>query len=344
RTKEPGCAGEPLYLDVRAAIGEATETNIAAYQPLILSGRYGLGSAEFTPAMAKSVFDNMAAMAPKNHFCVGPNDDVTGSSLDYDKNFSIEGKDVVRAMFYGLGSDGTVGANKNSIKIIGTETDNSAQGYFVYDSKKSGSITTSHLRFGKNPIVAPYLINKANFIACHNSNFLDQYDMLRNLEEGGTFLLTTSFNAKQIWAELPNQVQKTLIQKKAKFYIIDAIALGQALGLGARINMIMQTAFFLISGILTKEDAIAAIKGAIKKTYGKKGDKVVEMNYSAVDAAVKNIVEVKLGKSTSGHDMPPTVPENAPDFVKEVTATMIEGRGDEVKVSQMPDDGTWPTA
>jgi pyruvate-ferredoxin/flavodoxin oxidoreductase len=343
RTKEPGCAGEPLYLDVRAAIGEATETNIAAYQPLILSGRYGLGSAEFTPAMAKSVFDNMAAMAPKNHFCVGPNDDVTGSSLDYDKNFSIEGKDVVRAMFYGLGSDGTVGANKNSIKIIGTETDNSAQGYFVYDSKKSGSITTSHLRFGKNPIVAPYLINKANFIACHNSNFLDQYDMLRNLEEGGTFLLTTSFNAKQIWAELPNQVQKTLIQKKAKFYIIDAIALGQALGLGARINMIMQTAFFLISGILTKEDAIAAIKGAIKKTYGKKGDKVVEMNYSAVDAAVKNIVEVKLGKSTSGHDMPPTVPENAPDFVKEVTATMIEGRGDEVKVSQMPDDGTWPT-
>ncbi len=344
RTKEPGCAGEPLYQDVRTAIGEATESNIAAYQPLILSGRYGLGSAEFTPAMAKAVFDNMASMAPKNHFCVGPDDDVTHSSLEYDKNFSIEGKDVVRALFYGLGSDGTVGANKNSIKIIGTETDNSAQGYFVYDSKKSGSITTSHLRFGKNPIVAPYLINKANFIACHNSSFLDQYDMLRNLEEGGTFLLTTSFNAKEIWAQLPNTVQQNLIRKKAKFYIIDAIALGQALGLGARINMIMQTAFFLISGILSKEDAITAIKNAIKKTYGKKGDKVVEMNYSAVDAAVKNIVEVKLGKSTSGHAIPPTVPDNAPDFVKDVTAIMIEGRGDEVKVSQMPDDGTWPTA
>lgn len=343
RTKEPGSAGEPLYQDVRTAIGEATETNIAAYQPLILSGRYGLGSAEFTPAMVKAVFDNMAAMAPKNHFCVGPNDDVTHSSLDYDKSFSIEGKDVYRAMFYGLGSDGTVGANKNSIKIIGTETDNSAQGYFVYDSKKSGSITTSHLRFGKNPIVAPYLINKANFIACHNSNFLDQYDMLRNLEEGGTFLLTTHFNAKQIWNELPNNVQKTLIQKKAKFYIIDAISLGQALGLGARINMIMQTAFFLISGILTKDEAVAAIKNAIKKTYGKKGDKVVEMNYGAVDAAITNIVEVKLGKSTSGHAMPPTVPASAPDFVKEVTALMIEGKGEEVKVSQMPNDGTWPT-
>ena len=343
RTKEPGSAGEPLYLDVRAAVGEATENNIAAYQPLVLSGRYGLGSAEFTPAMVKAIFDNMASMAPKNHFCVGPNDDVTGSSLSYDKSFSIEGKDVVRAMFYGLGSDGTVGANKNSIKIIGTETPNFAQGYFVYDSKKSGSITTSHLRFGKNPVMAPYLINKANFIACHNSNFLDQYDMLRNLEEGGTFLLTTHFNAKQIWAELPNKVQQTLIQKKAKFYIIDAIALGQALGLGARINMIMQTAFFLISGIIPEKEAVAAIKNAIKKTYGKKGKKVVEMNYSAVDAAMKNIVEVKLGKSTSGHEMPPTVPEHAPDFVKEVTAIMIEGRGDEVKVSQMPDDGTWPT-
>jgi len=344
RTKEPGAAGEPLYLDVRAAIGEAIESNIAAYQPLILSGRYGLGSAEFTPTMVKAVFENMASMAPKNHFCVGPNDDVTGSSLSYDKNFSIEGKDVIRAMFYGLGADGTVGANKNSIKIIGTETDNSAQGYFVYDSKKSGSITTSHLRFGKNPIVAPYLINKANFIACHNSNFLDQYDMLRNLEEGGTFLLTTSFTADQIWNELPGKVQKTLIDKKAKFYIIDAVALGQTLGLGARINMIMQTAFFLISGIIPVEEAVTAIKNAIKKTYGKKGDKVVEMNYSAVDAAMTNIVEVKLGDSIGGHAMPPTVPESAPDFVKEVTATMIEGRGDEVKVSQMPNDGTWPTA
>jgi len=344
RTKEPGSAGEPLYQDVRTAIGEATESNTAAYQPLILSGRYGLGSAEFTPAMAKAVFDNMEAMAPKNHFCVGPNDDVAGTSLDYDPNYSIEGDDVYRAMFYGLGSDGTVGANKNTIKIIGTETDNSAQGYFVYDSKKSGSITTSHLRFGKNQVVAPYLINKANFIACHNFTFLDQYDMLRNLEDGGTFLLTTTFNSKQIWKELPNNVQRDLINKKAKFYIIDALSLGQALGLGARINMIMQTAFFLISGIITEKEAIAAIKTAIKKTYGKKGDKVVNMNYDAVDAAVKNIVKVKLGKSTSGHAMPPTVPDHAPDFVKNVTAKMIEGKGDQVKVSEMPNDGTWPTA
>ena len=344
RTKEPGSAGEPLYLDVRAAIGEATETNSSAYQPLILSGRYGLGSAEFTPAMVKAVFDNMAAMAPKNHFCVGPNDDVMNTSLNYDPSYSIEGDDVYRAMFYGLGSDGTVGANKNTIKIIGSETDNSAQGYFVYDSKKSGSITTSHLRFGKNQVVAPYLINKANFIACHNFTFLDQYDMLRNLDEGGTFLLTTTFNSKQIWKQLPANVQRDLINKKAKFYIIDAIALGQALGLGARINMIMQTAFFLISGIITEKEAIAAIKNAIKKTYGKKGEKVVQMNYDAVDAAVKNIVEVKLGKSVTGHEMPPVVPEHAPDFVKEVTSKMIEGKGEQIKVSEMPDDGTWPTA
>ncbi len=344
RTKEPGSPGEPLYLDVRAAVGEATEANTSAYQPLILSGRYGLGSAEFTPAMVKAVFDNMASMAPKNHFCVGPNDDVTYSSLAYDPSFNIEGDDVYRAMFFGLGSDGTVGANKNTIKIIGTETDNSAQGYFVYDSKKSGSITTSHLRFGSNQVVAPYLINKANFIACHNFTFLDKYDMIGNLEEGGTFLLTTTFDAKTIWKQLPGKVQRDLIAKKAKFYIIDAIALGHAIGLGARINMIMQTAFFLISGILTQDEAIKAIKDAIKKTYGKKGDKVVNMNYSAVDAAVENIVEIKLGKSISGHEIPPTVPADAPDFVKEVTARMIEGKGESIKVSQMPSDGSWPTA
>ena len=247
-------------------------------------------------------------------------------------------------MFFGLGSDGTVGANKNTIKIIGTETENSAQGYFVYDSKKSGSITTSHLRFGKNSVVAPYLINKANFIACHNFNFLNQVDMLKNLDDGGTFLLTTSFDKETVWAELPGKVQQDLINKKAKLYIIDAVSLGLALGLGARINMIMQTAFFLISGILTQDEAIAAIKGAIKKTYGKKGDKVVEMNYSAVDGAVKNIVEVALGSSVDGKAIPPVVPEHAPKFVQEVTAKIIEGNGDKLKVSQMPADGTWPTA
>ena len=344
RTKEPGSIGEPLYLDVRAAVGEAVEANRCATTPMILGGRYGLGSAEFTPAMVKAVFDNMASLAPKNHFCVGPNDDVAFTSLNYDQSFNIEGKDVFRALFYGLGADGTVGANKNTIKIIGTETDNSAQGYFVYDSKKSGSITTSHLRFGKNRIVAPYLINKANFIACHNFTFLDKYDMLDNLEEGGTFLLTSSFAKDKVWAQLPTKVQQQLTDRKTKFYIIDALSVAEALGLGARINMIMQTAFFLISGILTKEEAIKTIKEAIKKTYGKKGEKVVKMNYDAVDAAVNNIVEVTIPKKISGHELPPTVPADAPDFVKEVTAKMIEGKGTEIKVSQMPADGTWPTA
>ncbi|HKI81113.1 MAG TPA: pyruvate:ferredoxin (flavodoxin) oxidoreductase, partial [Pseudodesulfovibrio sp.] len=343
RTKEPGSAGEPLYQDVITAISEAIQAGTMKKAPAILGGRYGLGSAEFTPAMVKAVFDNMALKKPKNHFCVGPDDDVSRTSLKYNPSFNIEGKDVVRAMFYGLGSDGTVGANKNTIKIIGTETPNSAQGYFVYDSKKSGSITTSHLRFGKNKIVAPYLITKANFIACHNFTFLDKYDMVGNLEEGGTFLLTTTFNKDQVWKQLPATVQKDLIARKAKFYIIDAIHLAEALGLGARINMIMQTAFFLISGILTKKEAIAAIKGAIKKTYGKKGDKVVQMNYDAVDAAVNNIVEVKIPKTAGGHAKPPVVPADAPAFVKEVTAKMIEGKGDQIKVSQMPDDGTWPT-
>ncbi|PID76514.1 MAG: pyruvate:ferredoxin (flavodoxin) oxidoreductase, partial [Deltaproteobacteria bacterium] len=344
RTKEAGSSGEPLYLDVRAAISEAVEKNSITHSPLILSGRYGLGSAEFTPAMVKAVFDNMTAISPKDKFCVGPDDDLTFSSLDYDPSFNIEGKEVYRAMFYGLGSDGTVGANKNTIKIIGTETDNYAQGYFVYDSKKSGSITTSHLRFGKNPIAAPYLITRANFIACHNFIFLDQYDMLANLDQGGTFLLTTDYDEKQVWQHLPAKVQQDLIDKKAKFYIIDALSLGHAIGLGARINMIMQTAFFLISGILSKDEAVRAIKDAIQKTYGSKGEKIVQMNYDAVDAAVNNIREVELGEAVCGHKIPPAVPDYAPEFVKNVTAKIIEGRGCEVKVSEMPDDGIWPTA
>ncbi|MCI5227981.1 MAG: pyruvate:ferredoxin (flavodoxin) oxidoreductase, partial [Candidatus Electrothrix sp. AX2] len=344
RCKEPGAPGDPLYLDVRAALGEAAEANPTMITPLVLGGRYGLGSAEFSPAMVKAVYDNMAALAPKNHFCVGPHDDVTHTSLDYDKTYNIEGNDVYRAMFYGLGSDGTVGANKNTIKIIGTETDNSAQGYFVYDSKKSGSMTVSHLRFGENQVVAPYLINKASFIACHNFTFLDSYDMLANLEDGGTFLLTTTFDKDTVWDHLPAKVQQQLIDKNAKFYIIDAIKLGLAIGLGARINMIMQTAFFLISGILKKDEAIDAIKTAIKKTYGKKGDKIVNMNYDAVDAAVENIVEVVLSDKITGHELPPTVPAEAPEFVKEVTAKMIEGKGEEIKVSEMPADDRWPTA
>ena len=344
RVKEPGSNGEPLYQDVRTAISEAAEVNPTMFVPVILNGRYGLGSAEFTPAMVKAVFDNMAAMAPKKKFCVGPNDDVTFTSLKYDKSYNIEGSDVYRAMFYGLGSDGTVGANKNSIKIIGEETDNSAQGYFVYDSKKSGSMTVSHLRFGKNQIVAPYLINKANFIACHNPAFLNSYDMLANLEPGGTFLLTTTYTKDEIWDHLPSLVQKHLIDKKAKFFIIDAVKLGLALGLGARINMIMQTAFFYISNIIPKDAAIKSIKKAIKKTYGTKGDKVINMNYGAVDGAIDNIVEIKIPKKVTGHDMPPVVPAEAPAFVKEVTAQMIAGHGENIKVSQMPCDGRWPTA
>jgi pyruvate-ferredoxin/flavodoxin oxidoreductase len=344
RTKEPGSMGEPLYLDVRAALGEAVDKGSRKKMPLILGGRYGLGSAEFTPAMVKAVFDNMVSKEAKNHFCVGPQDDVAFTSLDYDDSFDIEGKDVFRAMFFGLGADGTVGANKNTIKIIGTETDNNAQGYFVYDSKKSGSITTSHLRFGKTKIMAPYLINKASFVACHNFTFLDKYDMLANIEKGGTFLLTTSHNKKEVWNHLPAKVQQQIIDKKLKFYVIDAISLAQAIGLGARINMIMQTAFFFISGILSKEEAIRSIKGAIKKTYGNKGDKVVNMNYAAVDTAVENIQQVKVPNAITGHEIPLTVPAHAPAFVKEVSAKMIEGKGTEIKVSQMPADGTWPTA
>ncbi|MDR2549459.1 MAG: pyruvate:ferredoxin (flavodoxin) oxidoreductase [Desulfobulbus sp.] len=343
RTKEPGSNGDPLYLDVRAAVTEAAEVNPTMFVPVILNGRYGLGSAEFTPAMVKAVFDNMASLAPKKKFCVGPNDDVAFTSLKYDASFNIEGSDVYRALFYGLGSDGTVGANKNTIKIIGEETDNSAQGYFVYDSKKSGSMTVSHLRFGKNQIVAPYLINKANFVACHNPAFLNTYDMLANLENGGTFLLTTTFTKDEIWDHLPSLVQKQLIEKKVKFYIIDAVKLGLALGLGARINMIMQTAFFAISGIISKDDAIKSIKKAIKKTYGIKGDKVVNMNYSAVDGAIENIVEVKVPKKVTGHEMPPIVSAEAPEFVKTVTAKMMEGHGEDIPVSQFPNDGRWPT-
>jgi pyruvate-ferredoxin/flavodoxin oxidoreductase len=343
RSKDPGANGEPLYQDVRTAVGEAQDSGVLAPAPVVLGGRYGLGSAEFTPAMVKAVFDNMEAAASKNRFCVGPNDDVALTSLDYDPDFDIEGEGVFRAMFFGLGADGTVGANKNTIKIIGTETDNSAQGYFVYDSKKSGSITTSHLRFGKEKILAPYLINKANFVACHKFTFLNQYDMLENLVEGGTFLLTTNFSKDEVWDHMPARVQQDIISKKVKFYVIDALSLATAIGLGARINMIMQTAFFLISEIITKEEAIQSIKAAIKKTYGKKGDKVVNMNYDAVDAAVNNIAQVTVESTVSGHEIPATVPDHAPDFVKEVTAKMIEGKGNTIKVSQMPADGTWPT-
>jgi pyruvate-ferredoxin/flavodoxin oxidoreductase len=346
RTKEPGAIGEPLYIDVRTALGEAMERGRFTFKgyPKVVGGRYGLGSKDFTPAMVKAVYDNLSKAEPKNHFTVGINDDVTGTSLDYDESFRIEGSGVYRALFYGLGSDGTVGANKNTIKIIGTETDNYAQGYFVYDSKKSGAITISHLRFGKEKINNPYLVPKANFIACHNTSFLEKYDMLANAEEGATFLLTTSHGKDAVWDTLPFEVQEQLIAKKMKFHIIDAIALAGEIGLGTRINMIMQTAFFVISGIIPREDAIKSIKEQIKKTYMKKGEQIVNMNYAAVDVALKNIVEIPVPKkATSKLRMRPPVPEEAPEFVKKVTAPMIAGKGDSLPVSAIPADGTWPT-
>ncbi|HLB05506.1 MAG TPA: pyruvate:ferredoxin (flavodoxin) oxidoreductase, partial [Thermodesulfobacteriota bacterium] len=345
RTKEPGAIGEPLYLDVRTALGEAMEKGIARFKtyPKTVGGRYGLGSKEFTPAMVKGIFDNLAEAKPKNHFTIGINDDVTGTSLPYDSSFSIDEKGTYRAMFYGLGADGTVGANKNTIKIIGGETDNYAQGYFVYDSKKSGAMTVSHLRFGKEKVNDPYLVSKANFVACHNPSFLEKYDMLGNAEKGATFLLTASHKKEEVWDTLPVEVQEHLISKKMKFYIIDAIALAEEIGLGSRINMIMQTAFFIISGILPKDEAVKAIKKEIDKTYGKKGTKVVEMNYAAVDTALKNIVEVPVpAKVTATKRMRPAVPDHAPDFVKNVTAVMATGKGDTLPVSAIPADGTWP--
>ncbi|MBD3315455.1 MAG: pyruvate:ferredoxin (flavodoxin) oxidoreductase, partial [Chitinivibrionales bacterium] len=280
RTKEPGSLGEPLYEDVRTAIGEAMEKKSAPFTawPTVVGGRYGLGSSEFTPAMVKGVFDEIATSESKNHFVVGIEDDVTGNYIEYDPSFSTEGENTYRAMFYGLGSDGTVGANKNSIKIIGSETDNYAQGYFVYDSKKAGAVTVSHLRFGPEPIRSPYLISRANFIACHNFSFLEKYDMLKNLEEGGIFLLTSPYGADDVWDKLPGRVQRQLIDKKAKFYVIDAVTIAEKLGLGARINVIMQTAFFRISSIMDQVQAVNAIKSAIRKTYGKKGEMVVDMN------------------------------------------------------------------
>ena len=346
RTKEPGAIGEPLYLDVRTAVGEAMEKGWTAFKtyPRIVGGRYGLGSKDFTPAMVKAVFDNLAADLPKNHFTVGINDDVAGTSLPVDESFTIEGKGVFRALFYGLGSDGTVGANKNTIKIIGTQTDNFAQGYFVYDSKKSGSMTTSHLRFGRERISNPYLVPRANFIACHNPTFLDRIDMLSGAEEGAVFLLTTAHKKNEVWDTLPAEVQAQLISKKMRFYIIDALSLAEELGLGTRINMIMQTAFFVISGIIPKDEAVNAIKREIMKTYMKKGDQIVQMNYAAVDKALQNIVETPVPAAvTSSIKMLPPVPSDAPDFVKNVTGRMIAGKGDSLPVSALPADGTWPT-
>ena len=347
RTKEPGALGEPLYLDVRTAIGEAMSDGKFSFKgyPTIVGGRYGLGSKEFTPAMAKSVLDNLKKAKPKNHFVVGIKEDVTNCSLDYNPEFRTAMDGTYEAMFFGLGSDGTVGANKNTIKIIGETTKNFAQAYFVYDSKKAGTITISHLRFGKKAINAPYLVDNADFIACHNFSFLEKYDMVSKVKPGGTFLLCSPFEHGEVWDKMPKEVQQQIIDKKLKFYVINAIKLGEELGLGARINVIMQTAFFKISNIIPLATALKEIKGAIKKSYGKSGDKVVAMNNAAVDEALKNIYEVKVpAKATSKLKMPPAVAKTAPKFVQEVTGRIIAGFGDDLPVSLMPADGTFPTA
>jgi pyruvate-ferredoxin/flavodoxin oxidoreductase len=341
RSKEPGSAGEPLYLDCVTAIHEEWPS---ANIPRIIGGRYGLSSKEFTPAMVKAVFDNLTQAKPKNHFTVGINDDVSHTSLDYDPAFTLEPDNVVRAVFYGLGADGTVGANKNSIKIIGENTDNYAQGYFVLDSKKSGSMTTSHLRFGPQPIRSNYLITQANFLGCHQPGFLERYDMLSDLAPGGVFLLNTPYGPDEVWDELPRPVQEQLINKKVKFYVINALKVAREAGMGGRINTVMQVCFFAISGVLPRDEAIAAIKTSIEKTYGKKGEEIVEMNLQAVDRTLDNLFEVKLpDKVTSTKAMLPPVTANAPEFVANVLGKMIAHQGDLLPVSAMPIDGTYPT-
>ncbi|MEZ4599703.1 MAG: pyruvate:ferredoxin (flavodoxin) oxidoreductase [Syntrophotaleaceae bacterium] len=345
RTKEPGALGEPLYQAVRTAVGEAMSdglTDLTDY-PTIVGGRYGLGSKEFTPSLVKAVFDNLGQAKPKNHFTLGINDDVTGTSLAYDPNFKVPGEGYA-AMFFGLGSDGTVGANKNSIKIIGDTTDYKVQAYFVYDSKKAGTVTVSHLRFGRKEIRSPYLIDAADFVACHNFSFLEKYDMLSKAKQGATFLLNSPYDKDEVWARLPREVQQAIIDKQLKFFVIDGIRLGSEIGLGHRINVIMQTAFFAISNIIPLEKAVAEIKEAIVYSYGKRGEKVVAMNNQAVDAALANVHQVAVPeKADSSIGMKEAVEGEAPEFVRNVTAKIIAGLGDTLPVSAMPADGTFPT-
>ena len=347
RTKEPGATGDPLYLDCLTAFHEGLAAGYGKIKsiPKLVAGRYGLASKEFTPAMVKAVFDNLSQNEPKNHFVVGIIDDVTFTSLDVDQTFDIEPDNVIRGMFYGLGSDGTVGANKNSIKIIGENTDNYCQGYYVYDSKKAGTLTVSHLRFGPKPIRSTYLIRQANFVACHQTVFLEKYDMLDTIAEGGTFLINAPWSAEQVWDMLPLKIQKHIINKKVKLYSIDAQSVAEKSGMGRRINTVMQVCFFAISGVLPRDEAIKEIKDSIRKTYGKKGDEVVNMNIKAVDNTLENLYEIKIpGKLTSKFDVKPPVPENSPAFVKDVIGEIIAGRGDMLPVSAFPIDGTWPTS
>ena len=344
RTKEPGSTGEPLYQEVLTSLAESFAAGKIASMPRIVGGRYGLSSKEFTPAMVKAVFDDLAKPVPHNHFTVGINDDVTHSSLPFDPKFSAEDARTVRALFFGLGADGTVGANKNSIKIIGEDTDNYAQGYFVYDSKKSGSLTTSHLRFGPKPIRSSYLITRASFIACHQFSFLERIDVLKHADEGAVFLLNSQFSKDEVWDNLPRPVQQQIISKKLQFYVIDGYSVAKDTGMGQRINTIMQTCFFAISGVLPREEAIEAIKKSIKKTYGKRGDAVVQKNFAAVDSTLEHLYRVEVPAAASSTvELRPPVPAQAPAFVQDVLAPMIFGDGDDLPVSKMPVDGTYPT-
>ncbi len=346
RTKEPGATGEPLYMDMVTSLAQAfTAGNLpTATMPRVIGGRYGLSSKEFTPAMAKAVFDELQKDQPKLHFTVGIDDDVSYTSLEVDPAFSIEADNVFRGMFYGLGADGTVGANKNSIKIIGDDPGFFAQGYFVYDSKKSGSQTVSHLRFGPEPIRAPYLLQSANFIGCHQFNFLQKTDVLEKAAPGATFLLNSAYGPDVVWKKLLRKIQTEIIEKNIHFYVIDAYRVARENGMGTRINTIMQTCFFAISGVLERDEAIAKIKHAIEKTYGKKGEEVVRKNFQAVDDTLAHLYEVEVPSEVSSTlDMPPIVASKAPEFVQRVTARMMAGRGDELPVSALPIDGTYPT-
>jgi pyruvate-ferredoxin/flavodoxin oxidoreductase len=347
RTKEPGAVGDPLYLDVVAALAEARSAGISPFaaDPLVVAGRYGLSSKEFDPPMARAVFQELGREKPRAHFTVGIVDDVTGSSLPVDADFDIEPKDVTRAVFYGLGSDGTVGANKNSIKIIGEETGQHAQGYFVYDSKKAGATTVSHLRFGPRRIQAPYLVKKAGFVACHQFEFLERTDVLQCAAPGAVFLLNAPHAPAEVWDHLPREAQETIVGRGLRLYVIDANTVAREAGMAGRINTVMQTCFFALSGILPREEAVARIKEAIEKSYGKRGGEVVRRNFAAVDAAIAHLHEVPVpATATAARRRPPAVSGSAPDFVKRVTAVIMAGNGDLLPVSAFPVDGTWPVA
>jgi pyruvate-ferredoxin/flavodoxin oxidoreductase len=344
RCKDPGATGEPLYQDIVTVLAEHAGSLPFAAKPAVIGGRYGLSSKEFTPAMVKGIFDELAKPEPRNHFTIGIDDDLSHTSLDYDPEFSTEDPRTVRALFYGLGSDGTVGANKNSIKIIGSETPNYAQGYFVYDSKKSGSMTTSHLRFGPNPIRSTYLITRASFVACHNFSFLEKMNVIEAAMPGAVFLLNSPYSATEVWDRLPLALQQEMLRKRIEFYIIDGYKVARETGMGTRINTIMQTCFFAISGVLPREEAIAQIKKAIQKTYGKRGEAIVQKNFAAVDHALAHLEKVALPTAASSEfDLVPAISSQAPEFVRDVLGRIAAGQGDSLPVSAIPAGGAFPT-